>query len=144
MDTHPEFDLIQVPLDTIDAVLLRPHEADEPGILFWLIDGTEALHVAATDAECDEMWATIERKLFNELFVRYDGIMFRAESIVRVDRKNSPGVGEHICLQLRNARTFSQQYNDADQLSEDFGKVTEILGTLQDIRASRSANATKQ
>ncbi len=131
-------------MKTVDAVLLRPHEADEPGILFWLIDGTEALHVAATDAECDEMWAQIEGKLSNELFVRYDGIMFRAESLVRVDRRNTPEIGEHICLELRNARKFSQQYKDADQLTEDLGKVTEILGTLLEVRASRGTNPTKQ
>lgn len=144
MCTIGDSELVQVPVDSIDAILLRPHEADEPGILFLLKDGGTVLSVSGTDAECDAMWAAIEEALPNEDFVRYHSVMFRAESLETVEQRKTPQLGDCIYFGLRNRREFARPYDNLIELRRDLEEVTEILSVLQDIRASTRASETKQ
>lgn len=135
---------VLVRLDSVDAILLRPFEDDEPGILFWLTDGTTLFHVTSTESECDEMWANVEKKLLNDDFIRYHNVMFRAESLQNIDAKNTPQSGNCICFKLRQGREFIHRYEDHLQQNKDLEELTAILSTLQDIRASRYAPSVKQ
>ncbi|KKU78373.1 MAG: hypothetical protein UY04_C0040G0004 [Parcubacteria group bacterium GW2011_GWA2_47_7] len=137
-------EIIQVPIELIDAIFLRPDEADEPGILFLLKDGGTVLSVLGSDAECDTMWTTIEEALPNSDFVRYHSVMFRAESLESVEQRKTPQLGDCIYFGLRNRRKFARSYDNLTELNQDLEEVTAILSTLQDIRASTRASETKQ
>lgn len=127
----------------IHIIILRP-DADEPGILSILADGTGRLKVFANDEECDQFWMEIENSIQNDDFVHYYGVYFRAKELKMIEKCHSKAQGHYLRLQFNNEFEFHQRYTDAEKLNTDLSKITDILGTLQDIRASRMPSPTKQ
>gem|GEM_PF-3026293 len=131
-------------LQRIDCIILRPNN-DEPGILYWLSDNTTYLNVFNDDKECDEYWGIIEQGLEEEDdFIRYYDIRFRAKQLRMLRKCYTSELGYSLQFVFHSTRVFTQAYNDERSLNTDLEKVTDILGTLQEIRASRRIAKTTQ
>lgn len=127
----------------IDCIIYHPND-DEPGILFWLSDNTTFLNVFPDDQECDEQWGAIEHGLGNEDFIRFHDMRFRAERLKHLEKGNNGEIGHFLQFTFNSTRVFTQTYIDEQAMNEDLERITDILGTLQEIRASRRFSHTKQ
>jgi hypothetical protein len=127
----------------LHVAILRP-DNDEPGILSLHADGTRRLNVFADDAECDAFWATLEEALQHEDCIRYSDMFFRSEQLRTLEKGYTHEFGHYLHFVFHNAFEFRQQYKDEQRLNSDLNTLTEILGTLQDIRASKRTSPTKQ
>jgi hypothetical protein len=127
----------------LHIVILRPDD-DEHGILSLWSDGTRRLNVFHDAAECDESWATLEEALRNEDCVRYNNMIFRSEQLKALEKGYTQELGHYLHFVFQNSFEFRQQYDDEKRLNSDLNTLTEILGTLQDIRASKRTSPTKQ
>lgn len=127
----------------IDCIIYHPND-DEPGILFWLSDNTTFLNVFHDNQECDEQWGAIEHGLDNEDFIRFHDIRFRAERLKHLEKGHHAEIGYFLQFIFHSTRVFTQPYVDEQSMNEDLDRITNILGTLQEIRASRRFSQTKQ
>lgn len=134
---------LPVTVAEMSVIVFRPND-DEPGILSLRPDGTRLFNVFGNDAECDEYWAVIEENIQNEDFVRYHGMFFRAEELKMLNCCESTDRTHYLHFVFHNGFEFLQTYTNETMLITDLSKITDILGTLQDIRASRCPPETKQ
>lgn len=127
----------------VDVVVLRP-EKDEPSMLFLCRDDSQFLIVFGDDAECDAYWNRAEAEFINKGFVRYYGTFFRADALKTLEKCQDWEDGTFLRLVFYNSFEFRQPYESEQQLVADMDKLTNILTTLQDIRASQCPPETKQ
>jgi hypothetical protein len=123
------------------VIIVRPND-DEPGILCFHTGGVRRLYVFSSDAECDEACASIERELHN--FVHFHSMFFQPAELKSLDKCDTPEYGHHLHFIFHSGGTIRQQYEDEQTLDDDLNTVNNILGTLQDIRASKHTSPTKQ
>ena len=129
-----------IPLSQIDCIIHRP-DVDEPGIRFWLEDGRSVLHVYANDAECDAVWDTIEKRVYNHDFVRYMQFFFRPTRLRSYKKSHSLEHGLHIELTFINGYVHRETCEDADRLDEDWGTLEQVFSKMQDmLQNSRSSD----
>lgn len=133
----------EVSIADMHIIILRP-DNDEPGILSFWSDGTKRLSVFNDDVECDAYWTHIEQTLQNENFVRYDNMIFREEQLKLLEKCYTEELGHYLRFVFHNLFEFRKQYDDKQTLDDDLNRITDILATLQDIRASKRTSPTKQ
>lgn len=134
---------VSVNISEIDVIVFRPND-DEPGIFSSYADGRKRLCVFGDDAECNECWAALEKEFQNEDFICYNNIFFRVNGLKSLDKYEFPELHYYLHFVFHNDFEFRRRYEDKKMLDEDLNILNEILGTLQDIRASRHASPTKQ
>jgi hypothetical protein len=135
--------IIPVNLTMVSSIVFQP-EDDEPAILFLYTNGERYLCVFGDDAECGNMRAHIESELRNENFIRYHSLFFRAEDLLALTKCESVDRCHYIHFAFNNGFEYWQTYDDEQQLDTDLNVITDILATLQDIRASKRTSPTKQ
>lgn len=132
-----------ITLTEMSVIVFRPHD-NVPEILLLRADGITMVHHFGNDADCDECWVAIEENIKNDDFLRYYSMFFRAEELQSLDKRRSTDLAHYLHFVFHNGFEFLQQYNDQQQLNADLQSLTDILATLQDIRASRYPPETKQ
>lgn len=127
----------------IDAIILDP-DGDAPAIGYWLSNGDRLLDVHHDERECQEIWNIMEEGLSNQDFLKYNNMFLHVNTISRFERRSTPALGHHLIFWFKNGRSLIQQYDDEQEIVDDARSISEILATLQDIRASAARPTTRQ
>ena len=142
MTPLPESELTPIPLAEIEAVVFNS-TIDPPNIVYWLSGGETYVNATPNLPEFTEFAEAIQEALREQDFVQYHSIFFRADSLQACERRYSQELGDYLSFVFQGGHEYREQYVDLNALEDDLKQVTDILSTLQDIRASRLASTIK-
>ena len=142
MTSIPESDLTPIPLAEIEAVVFNT-TVDPPNIVYWLTGGETYVNATTGLPEFNEFGEAIQEALSEQDFVEYHNLFFRADRLQTFERRYSQELGDYLSFVFQGGHEYREQYVDMAILDDDMRKVTEILSTLQDIRASKHAPSAK-